>query len=199
MLLLLIAAAWFAVGALAVVAMHRRGHDVFSWVVLFLFLGPLAIPLAVSADRHPPPEPDRPAGPGALDILVSHDGSAQADAALDCVLALCPNATSLTLAAVVDLEAPTTAAGRDTIDEAHRRLSQAAHRVERAARCPVHTVVLHGEPARTLESFAAEHTYQLIVAANGNAGAHAHRGFVRRLAASSAVPVLLGPSAVMPR
>lgn len=196
MLAFAIAAAWLAVGALAVAAMHRRGHDVFGWAILFLFLGPIAIPLAVSADRHPPPEPGRPAAPGDFDVLVAHDGSAQADAALDCVLALCPQATSLTLAAVVDLEAPSTVRGRGTIEEAQDRLNQVARRVEFAASCPVHTVVLHGEPARTLESYAAAHGYELIVAASGAAGAtHTQRGLVRRLASGSSIPVLVGPSA----
>lgn len=191
-----IAAAWLAVGALAVVVMHRRGHDVFGWAILFLFLGPIAIPVAVSADRHPPPEPSRPAAPGDFDILVAHDGSPQADAALDCVLALCPRATSLTLAAVVDLEAPSTVRGRGTIHDAQNGLDQVSRRVESVSSCPVHTVVLHGEPARTLEAYAVEHGYELIVAASGATGAtHTHRGFVRRLASGSSIPVLVGPSA----
>ena len=63
MLGLAIAAGWVATGAVAVALMRRRGHDAFSWAVLFLFLGPIAVPLAISSDRHRPAEPPRPLPP----------------------------------------------------------------------------------------------------------------------------------------
>ena len=70
----------------AVAITHRRDHDTFAWVWLFLFWGPLTLPLAISADRHRPPEPDAPSHEGTLDVLVVHDGSPGADNALDAVL-----------------------------------------------------------------------------------------------------------------
>ena len=39
---LAVAAGWVAIGAVAVALMRRRGHDAFSWALLFLFLGPIA-------------------------------------------------------------------------------------------------------------------------------------------------------------
>lgn len=134
-MLVAIAVAWIAVGAVSVVVMHRRGHDVFSWSLLFLGLGPLAVPLAVSAARHVPPEPPCPDHDGRLDVLVAHDGSAEASAALDAaVTMLGTGMTSLTLAAVVAVEATTTVQGRAVIDDAQARLDEAA-RASSASRC----------------------------------------------------------------
>ena len=56
--------AWLAVGALSVAVMRRRGHDAFAWAIPFLFLGPFALPVAISTDRHRPIEPARPVPPG---------------------------------------------------------------------------------------------------------------------------------------
>ena len=85
---LVIAAGWLTIGAIAVAVMHRRGHDTFAWAVLFLCMGPLAIPLAVSSHRHRPPDPDSPSHPGRLDVLVADDGSPEAAAALKSALDL---------------------------------------------------------------------------------------------------------------
>lgn len=185
-----IAAAWVAFGIAAALVMHRRGHDTFSWAVLFIVLGPLALPVAVSVDRHPPPEPEPPGGnrSGALDALVAHDGTAPADAALDAALSVFGAAlTSVTIAAVVDAEAVTTVRGRTTIEEAERRLSSVARRAADVVQAPVDTIVLHGEPAHTLERFAADHGYEVIVAGS-------HCATSKRLAAGSSVPVLIGPA-----
>ncbi len=46
MLVLLFAAGWVAIGVVAAMVMRRRGHDPFGWVILFVILGPLAVPLA---------------------------------------------------------------------------------------------------------------------------------------------------------
>lgn len=40
--------AWVVLGAVSVVVMHRRGHDAFGWAIPFLFLGPLALPVATT-------------------------------------------------------------------------------------------------------------------------------------------------------
>ena len=107
--------------------MRRRGHDPFAWAVPFLFLGPLALPVAISSDRHRPVEPLRPLPPSGLDVLAFCDGSEDAAAALDTTLTvLGDRATSLTLAAVVDFEAATTVRGRETQREANDRLEVAA-------------------------------------------------------------------------
>jgi len=191
------AAGWLALGAVAVVVMRRRGHDTFAWAILFVFLGPLALPLAVSAERHPPPDPQHPVHGGEVDLLVAHDGSSHASAALDAALALLGRrVTSLTLAVVVDIEAPSTVRGRDALRDAQTRLDTLARDLADATPAPIDTVVLHGEPARTLERFAAEHEYELIVAGSrGHRAAHLARGSVARtLAGQTTIPVLIGPT-----
>lgn len=197
MQVLAIAAAWVAAGLVAGVVMRRRGHDTFSWTLLFLFLGPLAIPLAVSAERHPTPEPEGPFHPGNLDVLVAHDGSPQASSALDSVVELLGRRiTSLTLATVVDSEAPTTVQGKQTLAEAHDKLQFVVDRMSATLSAPVDSVVLHGEPAHTLEMYAKEHGYELIVAGSTGSGrAHIIAGSVaKRLTKGMAVPVLIGPA-----
>lgn len=198
MSLLVIAAGWLAFGAVAVIAMRRRGHDTFSWAVLFLFLGPLALPLAVSSDRHRPPQPETPTHDGRLDVLVAHDGSdAATAAALDAAMDLLgPQLTSITLAAVVDLEATSTVRGRDTQRETQAQLDALAHDLASVTSAPVDTVILFGEPAKTLQQHAAEHGYELIVTGNSTTGrARLRRSrAVGKLATQSPVPVLVGPA-----
>ena len=195
-LVLAVIVAWVAIGAVAVAVMRRRGHDTFAWAILFLFLGPLAIPVAVSADRRRPLESESRFQAGELDVLVAFDGSPAASAALGAVLELlAENMTSLMLAAVVDIEAATTVRGRDTEREAQERLDVAAGRLGRLPGCRAETIVLHGDPAHVLAQFAAEHGYELIVVGcSGPGGARVLRGSVaRRLAAGTSVPVLVGP------
>lgn len=189
---------WVVIGAVAVAVMRHRGHDWFAWAVPFLFLGPLAIPLAVSADRHRPTDPARPLPPGGLDVLVCHDGSPDADGALDTALELLGGRmTSLTLAAVVDFEASTTARGRDAQRDAQQRLDTVAGRVAASVTAPVATVILCGEPAHALQHFAVEQGYELIVTGS-RAAARTHLGdqrLARKLEARRCVPVLVGPTA----
>ncbi len=193
MLGLAIAAGWLATGAVGVVLMRRRGHDTFSWALLFLFLGPIAVPLAISADRHRPAEPPRPLPPRGLDVLVSHDGTPDAQAALETALTLLGRQmTSMTLAAVVDLEAPSTVRGRDTQREAQERLDTLASELAAATSAPVATVILFGEPATALQHFAVENGYELIVA--GSVAARSHVGSRRAGRAHQSVPVLIGPA-----
>ena len=185
-------AAWLAVGAISVAVMHRRGHDTFAWALPFLFLGPLAVPVALSADRHRPVEPERPLPPGGLDVLVHCDGSPASVAATDLVLSLLGDrATTLTLAAVVDFEAASTVRGRDTQRQAQLRLDEAARTVVERTATPVGTVVLFGESGEALQHYAAANGYELIVA-----GGHSWRRSPlgpRAAAGSHSVPVLVGP------
>ena len=193
MLALTIAAVWVATGAVAVVLMRRRGHDTFSWALLFLLLGPIAVPIAISSDRHRPAEPPRPLPPGGLDVLVFHDGTRDAQAALGTALTLLSqNMSSMTLAAVVDLEAPSTVRGRDTLCEAQERLDTLALELATVTSGPVATVILFGEPATALQHFALENGYELIVA--GSVAARAHVGSRRAGRTHQSVPVLIGPS-----
>jgi nucleotide-binding universal stress UspA family protein len=196
-LVLAVIAAWVAVGAVAVLVMRRRGHDVFAWAILFLVLGPLAIPLALSADRDRPVESESGFRPGALDVLVAFDGSPAASAALSALLELfAEQMTSLMLAAVVDIEAATTVRGHETERDMRERLDAAKGGLHRFPAGHAETIVLHGDPAHVLAKFAAEHEYELIVVGcSGPGGARVLRGSVaRRLAAGTSVPVLVGPA-----
>ncbi len=198
MLLVVLLVIWVSFGAVAVLILRRRGHDPFGWAIAFLALGPLAVPLAVSADRHPPPDPPTAVHGGPLDVLVAHDGSPQASAALDAALALMGRGvTSLTLADVVYAEEAITFSGRETVQSAQERLQGLSDRLAAATSAPVDTVVLYGAPARALDHFAAQHGYALVVAARG--GGHGASPLVRRrvahrLVATASVPVLIVPA-----
>lgn len=194
MLSLAIAGGWFTIGAVAVALMRKRGHDAFAWAAPFLFLGPLAVPIAVSADRHRPAEPPRPLPPGGLDLLVSHDNSADAQAALEAALALLGSQmTSMTLATVVDLEAPSTVRGRAAHREAKERLDAVARDLSGRTATPIATVVLFGVPATALHHFAVDNGYELIVAGS-RLGARALAGRRRAGGVQKSVPVLIGPA-----
>lgn len=185
-------AAWLTTGAIAVAIMHRRGHDTFAWAWLFLFWGPLTLPLAISADRHRPPEPDAPPHEGALDVLVAHDGTPDASRALGTVLDLLgKHLTSLTLASVLDLDAPTTAGGQAEREEKDR-LDTLARSLGEQGGQPVDTVVLFGETAHALQHFASQHGYELIVA--GSHMAKRTRHISKDASADTSVAVLIGPA-----
>lgn len=187
MLLFVIAAVWVAFGAAAAAVMHRRGHDTYAWAVVFVVLGPLALPMAIAADRHLPAAPDVPPHHGELEVLAVHDGSPDADAALDAALAILGDrVTGLTIACVVDAEAATTVRGRETQRDAHERLDAVARRLGATTSATIDTVVLFGEPGRAVQTFADEHGYTLIVAACCRAS--------QRLVKATPVPVLVGPA-----
>lgn len=191
-------AVWLAIGAVAVVILRRKGHDAFSWMLLFTVLGPVAVPLAISVHRHPPGESGGHPHGGRFDVLVDHDGSPAADRALASALDLFgEQMTSLTLAAVVDLEAATTVRGHLTESEEQARLEGVASGLIVACG-PVETVVLHGCPADALAHFAAEHGYELVVVGADErpawrrvvAGSASHG-----LASATPVPIFVGPAA----
>lgn len=189
-----VALGWIAFGAVAVVVMRRRGHDTFEWVLLFLFLGPLALPLAVSSDRHRPAQPDRPLAPGGLDILVFDDGSSDSAVALESALNLLgPRISSITLGAVVGMESPTTVVGREAQEEIRERLDRRAQEVGAGLSVPVATVILFGEPGHAHQEFAREKGYGLVVASAAAAG-HWHFGRPRSAPAGMTAPVLIGPA-----
>jgi hypothetical protein len=174
--------------------MHRRGHDTFAWAWLFLIWGPLTLPLAISADRHRPPQPRAPIHEGALDVLVVHDGSAGADAALHATLSLLgQHLTSLTLAVVLDLEATTTMRGRETQRDEQERLDAIARTVGGRAKAPVDTMVLMGDVRHATQRFAGQHGYELIVAGSHIARRMHLGGRPARDLAAETIPVLIGP------
>lgn len=195
MRVVLIVVVWLVTGAVAVAILHRRGHDTFAWTWLFLVLGPLALPLAISADRHRPPQPAAPSHNGAFDVLVVHDGSTEAEAALRATLGLLgQHLTSLTLVAVLDFEATTTVRGQNAQREERQRLDALARTVGLQASAPADSIVLFGEVSRAPQHFAGQHGYELIVAGCHMAG-RMHLGTwpARDLVTRTSIPVLIGP------
>lgn len=187
---------WVALGAIAVTLMRRRGHDTFSWAILFLVLGPIAVPIAISSERHHPAEPPRPLPPGELDLLVFYDGTPDAHAALTAALGLVgARLTSVTLAAVVDLEAASTVRGRETQREAQEHLDAVERVVSTLTTAPVATVILFGEPVTALQHFAVEKEFELIVAGSHAANGHFAGSSVAGHQSRRTVPVLVGPAA----
>ena len=186
---------WLAFGALAVAIMRLRGHDTFAWAWLFLVLGPIALPVAISADRHRPPQPAVNRHEGALDVLMAHDGSPEAEAALDATLFLLgPHLTSLTLAAVLDFDAPSTVRGKEEHREEQLRLDALTRTVNARVTAPVDTIVLFGTVGHAMQHFAGEHGYDLIVAGNHMARRmHLRTRPPKDLANRSSIPVLIGP------
>jgi nucleotide-binding universal stress UspA family protein len=181
--LLALAATWVGVGLLLALVMGRHGHDPFAWWLLGTLLGPLALPLAVSAQRRREEQAwlvrsGRP-GPGPVDVLVGLDGSAEATAALAAVLELLgPRLGRLTLVTVVDLDASVEhdramARARAELERQGRlvqlRLSTGLHGPDDARRVPA-LVLVAGHPAEALARLAAEGGDDLLVVGSRGAG-----------------------------
>ena len=207
-LLAIALATWVAVGLVVAVVMHRRGHDLGVWALLGVVFGPFTIPLAsrqvqralwvapqeVSTGRH---------GPGEVDVLVGIDGSEEACAAAESVVAaLGPAIRRLTLASVMDLdEAVTHVDPPDPAfwDEDRRHEDACRAWLEdatgRLGEVRPATVILGGDPAAALAHEAAANDYDfLVVGPRGKGASRALLGSVStRLARRSLVPVILGP------
>jgi nucleotide-binding universal stress UspA family protein len=204
--LLMVAAICLSTGLLFGLAMGRYGYDPFAWWLLGTVLGPLAIPIALSAVHRPQETPrvvkEGVAAAGPVDLLVGVDGSPQAAAALTVALELVGSRLGrLTLVAVTSLE-----------DSVERRRREAWLRAElerqSAAACswlaahglvPAGTrrepelMLCAGRPAQVLRRLAAEGGYDLLViGARGTGLSKALLGSTATgLAAGSEVPVLI--------
>lgn len=191
------AAVWLATAVVGAAVMRRRGHDGFCWTLVFAAFGPLAVPLAVSAERRRPVDVPPADHPGALDVLVAVDPAAEAEAnaAVDELIAVTgERPSSITLAAVVDYEAADTPRGREATDVARRSLEALASALRPRVSVPVDHVVLHGPPALALERFAADGGFELVVAGTHHRGTDPLGGRVgRHLARHGSVAVLTGP------
>lgn len=179
--------------------MGRRGHDWFSWLLVGMALGPLAIPLALNSWRNDEKfaataldRTARAASTGTVDVLVGHDGSPEAAAVLQAAVALLgPRLGRLTLATVVPFDG-----GPEAAPRAQAALRRAAGLVEVPN---AELEVLRGRPAEALRSRANEGGYDLLaVGTRGQGLAHKVMGSTAtELARASSVPVLMvGPSAM---
>jgi nucleotide-binding universal stress UspA family protein len=208
-----LAVLWAGVGVLLALVMGRRGHDPFPWWLLGTLLGPLALPLAVAAQRRRQERAwlvrsGRP-GPGPVDVLVGLDGSGEAAAALAAVLELLgPRLGRLTLATVVDLDASVEhdraqARARAELERHGRlvqlRLSTGPHGPDNARRVPA-LVLAAGHPAQALARLAAEGGYDLLVVGSRGPGPSQVLlgSTATALAAHAKVPVLVAGGASSP-
>ncbi len=202
-----LALALMCTGLVLAVVMGRRGHDPFGWWLLGTVLGPLALPLALSAERKRRSAVVRilrqgTPGGGPVDVLVGIDGSPEAAAALMAALDLLgPRLGRLTLAAVTH---------PDGSVEQRREVARSCAELERRAAvaetwltehallladrgCAPELVLEVGQPAEVLQRLAVEGGYDVLVAGTRGAGlSKAVLGSVaRELVAHAKVPVLL--------
>jgi len=191
-------AGWLAIGAVMAVLMGRRGHAPYSWGLLGLVLGPLAIPLAIQAVAWERPTLARrlqtgAIGDGAVDVLVGVDGSPEGDAALGEVIRLLgPRIGRLSLATVLDFDVAEAGFSKALHDQAVAALQDRADAVVAVTGREPETTLLGGRPAAALAHHAVEGGYHLLaLGARGAGRSHALLGSVaRELACGIGVPVL---------
>jgi nucleotide-binding universal stress UspA family protein len=171
--------------------MRRRGFDGYVWTLLGLFLGPIAVVIALT---HAVRSPQRPVtvlrkgtgvGSGALDVLVGYDGSPEAAAAVARVRQLFgARIGRVAVARVTPIDAP-------GFDEKAAEASL-AQMVDLHPELHAAAVVLHGAPAKALMDYATRAGYGLVVVGSRGAGLSKLIGSVAStLAHESPVPVLL--------
>lgn len=164
----IIGATWIAIGLGLSVLMGRRGRDPYTWFILGIFLGPIALGLAAYVDRRPYHQGPRvlaqpPKGTGAVDVLVGFDGSPESRAAVDAASDLLGDRMGrLTLALVVPMSCG--------VDMA--RLADEALRAEAERLRPrdVGLEVIEGRPSSALTDLAAAAGYELLVVGTRGAG-----------------------------
>lgn len=192
----IIAVTWVSIGVVSAIVMGRAGFHAWSWLVVGAALGPLAVPLAVSAYRRQPPTLFRKvteglSGLGEVDVLVGVDGSTECRAALRSAVELFgAQIGRVTLAAVVD---------RDTAEtpglwEDEARASECLEEmVATVSAPPAGAVLLEGSAAPALMRYATSEGYEVVVVGHRGRGAStALLGSVAtRLAKDPDVPVLI--------
>lgn len=195
-----LAVAWILCGVVTGFVMRRRGHDFFVWLALGSVLGPLVFPLAVENARHDSDiksETRDRAYPGALDVLVGLDGSAESAQALRSAIGMI-EASSLTVATVLDYDAHSSPTGGEMREAATQMLEAAAKTVTHP---DLRSEILFGPPDEALIDFATSNGIELIVVgARGHGASEALFGSVtRKLVGGSEVPVLVGAMADEPK
>ena len=194
-----VAAVWFAIGLVLSLVLGRRGHDGYSWFLLGVVLGPLAVVFAVEAWRHYERPAHRPLvaadggrDRGTVDVLVGFDGSTGSQAALAAAIELLgARLGRLTLATVIPYEG-----GR----EGERDAAAALHeQTERLNPVVPGLKVIRGHPAKALAAEALEGGYGLLAIGTKGAGhAHLFGSAATELARTSKLPVLLAGAADRP-
>jgi nucleotide-binding universal stress UspA family protein len=194
--LLIIGAAWVAIGVVASIAMGRRGHNPFAWLVMGAILGPLVIPVAsVSVAQERTGRPDEviggSPGEGDVDILVGIDGSPASEAALDVTLKLFSTRIGrLTLVYVEDFDS---ARSHSPLDAKKVAMASLEKMASAAGTHEPGAVILAGRPADALMRYGIEEGYGLI--AIGRRGRGATKALLgstaQRLSQGAELPVLI--------
>jgi nucleotide-binding universal stress UspA family protein len=185
------AATWATIGAVLSILMGRRGHDAYAWLLLGMFLGPIALILAAYVEGSPHrQEPDilaLPArGSGPVDVLVGFDGSAESRAAADCAVDLLGERIGrLTIARVVPFYGGSESQqlAQDTLAEEGARLRPREVGLE----------IVEGNPPAALSDLAAAAGYEVIAIGTRGAGLSSELlgSTAVALARHSKLPVLL--------
>jgi nucleotide-binding universal stress UspA family protein len=188
--------AWVVVGLVVGWVMGRRGFEPYTWTLLGVVLGPIAVVLAIAWLVRPPSwEPQLlRAGDGgvggrsdAVDELVAWDGSPEARASVRAVESLVGDRVGrLTFARVVAIDAPP-----DVVRVAEREL-EAACEASTIGRSPS-TVLLRGQPAVALKDYAHRLGYDVLaLGARGVGRSHALLGSVASaLVRGAGLPVVM--------
>ncbi len=171
--LFVIASVWVAIGVVTAVVMARRGFSAWTWLVVGVVLGPLVVPIAITAARERRPVLFRRltegvSGPGGTDVLGGIDGSDCAREAVRVALSIVGSVGRCTLAAVLDRDITSSLAER----EERRRMQGALEEASASliGRRP-DTVLLEGRPSDALARFAVEGGYELLVVGRRGEGA----------------------------
>lgn len=192
-LIIVVGVVWLAIGVVLSVAMGRRGHSSFSWLVLGTLLGPLAVVLAIDSGAHaeglsPTPVSVSAAERFGVDVVAGYDGSAESRAAIEAAAALLGDRLGrLAVVTVVPFDGGT---------ESERLAKAGLQRFGGAnpVAAPVTRLeVLHGRPADAIRQWASEEGYDLIaVGARGSGVAKRVLGSAAYdLARGGKVPVLV--------
>lgn len=199
----LVFVAWVVLGLVVGWVMGRRGFEPYTWTLLGVVLGPIAVVIALAWLVRPPswePQLLRPGDNGgaraggrggdAVDVLVAWDGSPEAHAALRAVGSLLGDRVGrLTFARVVAFDAPP-----DIVQAAETEL-EAACDASDLGRSPS-TVLLRGQPAVALKDYAHRLGYDVLALGTRGVGrSHALLGSVATaLVRGAGLPVVMAPA-----
>ena len=204
----LLLATFVCIGLVLAIVMGRLGYSSFTWGVLGLVLGPIALLLALSSVRSGRPSWSRlvaggDPGSGPVDVLIGIDGSPESAAAASAALDLLGDRVGrLTLVAVTAID--DSLGGREEqarLQAELERQAQALQGAQRGRRQSGRTeqtvvpalVLRSGQPAAVLEQMAVEDGYGLVVVGARGAGLSTVLlgSVATKLAAHASVPVLV--------
>jgi nucleotide-binding universal stress UspA family protein len=178
----LLGTTFVCIGLVLAIVMGRLGYSSFTWGLLGLVLGPIALLLALSSARNGRPSWSRllaggDPGSGPVDVLIGIDGSRESAAAASAALDLLGDRVGrLALVAVTAIdESP---AGREEQARLQAELERQAQELQLAQRgrrqsghagqTVIPALMLRsGQPAAVLDEMAVEDGYSLVVGARG--------------------------------